>query len=93
VAATTDIRGERQILLSELQNQQQAIMQSINATTEKAIQDIDSRSRSLIDHFFVRAFELVLFTLALCALIGWILLRRFASIRPQRDKRLYDRAA
>jgi len=93
VAATTDLRGERQILLSELQNQQQAIMQSINATTEKAIQDIDSRSRSLIDHFFVRAFELVLFTLALCALIGWILLRRFASIRPQRDKRLYDRAA
>jgi hypothetical protein len=94
LAATTDLRGERQILLNELQRQQASIVQSVNAATEKAIQDVDRRSRSLIDHFFVRALELVLFTLALCALIGWILLRRFAPFRRQQSfQQPYDRAA
>jgi hypothetical protein len=93
LAGTADLRTERQILLNESRNQEAAILQSVNASTEKAIQDIDRRSRILIDHFFVRALELVLFTLAVCALIGWILLRRFAPTRPQRAERQYDRAA
>lgn len=91
LAATKDLRGERQILFDELQKQQTSIMQSLNAATEKAIDDVDRRSRSLIDHFFVRALELVLFTLVLCALIAWILLRRFAPDRPQRVQPIYDR--
>jgi hypothetical protein len=93
LAGTADLRTERQILLNESRNQEAAILQSVNASTEKAIQDIDRRSRILIDHFFVRALELVLFTLAVCALIGWILLRRFAPTRLQRAERQYDRAA
>lgn len=93
LVATADLRAERQILLNEARNQEAAVLQSVNASAEKAIQDIDRRSRTLIDHFFVRALELVLFTLALCALIGWILLRRFGPTRSQRAERLYDRAA
>ena len=93
LAATADLRGERQILLNELDNHEASITQSVNATADRAIQDIDRRSRSLIDHFFVRALELVLITLALCALVGWLLLRRFAPTRPQHGERLYDRAA
>jgi len=92
-AATADLRGERQLVLDALQNQETGLMKSVTAVTDKAIQDIDGRSRSLIDHFFVRALELVLLTLALCSLAAWILLRRFAPNRPLRGERSYDRAA
>lgn len=92
-AATADLRGERQIFLDSLKSQETSIMNTLSAASDKAIRDIDQRSRGLIDHFFVRALEVVLFTLALCSLAGWILLRRFAPKRPQGGERIYDRAA
>lgn len=93
LAATADLRGERQMVLDALENQETAIMKSVNAASDKAIQDIDRRSRGLIDHFFVRALELVLLTLALCSFAAWVLLRRFAAKRPDRGEKLFDRAA
>jgi hypothetical protein len=55
--------------------------------------DLDTRSRGLIDHLFVRALQLVLLTLILCSVAAWILLRRFSARRPERGERLHDRAA
>jgi hypothetical protein len=93
LAATTDFRGERQAVLGALHNEETAVANDINATSEKALKELDSRGRSLIDHFFLRALELVLLTLLLCSLVAWILLRRFIPKRPNRGERLYDRAA
>ena len=93
LAATSDLRAERQIVLDALRNQEVAVMNEVNATSEKAIRDLDARGRGLIDHFFLRAFELVLLTLVLCSLVAWLLLRRFAARRPDRGEQLYDRAA
>jgi hypothetical protein len=80
-------------VLDAIHSDEVAATNQINATVEKSLKDLDARSRSLIDHFFVRALELVLLTLALCALVGWFLLRRFAVRRPERSGRVYDRAA
>jgi hypothetical protein len=93
LAGTADLRGERQIILDAIHNDEVAAMNEINGTVDKSLKDLDARSRSLVDHFFVRALELVLITLALCALVGWFLLRRFAVRRPERGERVYDRAA
>ena len=93
LAATADLQNERQIVLDALHSEQTAAMTAFNAASEKAIKDLDSSGRRLIDHFFLRALELVLLTLVLCALMAWILLRRFSSRRPYRSQRSYDRAA
>jgi hypothetical protein len=94
LAATADFRGERQAVLDALHNEEAAVMNDVNAASEKALKDLDSRGRGLIDHFFLRALELVLLTLVLCSLVSWILLRRFMPRRPgDRGERLYDRAA
>jgi hypothetical protein len=93
LAGTADLRGERQIVMDAIHNDEVAAMNEINATVEKSLKDLDARSRSLIDHVFVRALELVLITLVLCALVGWFLLRRFSARRPKRSERVYDRAA
>jgi len=93
LAATADLQKERQIVLDALHNEQTAVMTSFNAASEKAIKDLDTRSRSLIDHFFLRALELVVLTLILCALVAWILLRRFSPRLWDREQRSYDRAA
>jgi hypothetical protein len=93
MAATADLRGERQLVLEAVHNDQVEFMNGLNTTAENAIKDFDARGRGLIDHFFVRAIELMLLTLALCSLAAWILLRRFAGRRPDRGERLYDRAA
>lgn len=85
LAATADLRRERQIVLDSVRN-------DINDMSEKAIKDLDTRFRGLIDHFFVRALELLLLTLVLCSLVAWILLRRFAARRSDRDEKLYNRA-
>jgi hypothetical protein len=50
-------------------------MNDVNAQSEKTLKDLDSRGRGLIDHFFLRALELMLLTLVLCSLVLWILLR------------------
>lgn len=79
LAATEDIRGERRAVFDALNNQEQVIIKDLNTTSEKVLQDFDNRSRRLIDHFFLRALELVLFTILLCSLIGWLLLRWFVT--------------
>jgi hypothetical protein len=93
LAATADLRGERQIVLDALHNEQVAVMNDLHAASEQAIKDFDSKARGLIDHFFLRALELLLLALVLCSFVAWIMLRRF-TIRPRdRGERLYDRAA
>jgi len=52
-------------------------MNSIRGMSEATIKEMDNRGRVLIDHFFVRALELLLLTLALLALGAWLLLRMF----------------
>jgi hypothetical protein len=93
LAATADLRGERQVVLDALHGEETAVMNDFKAMSEQSIQDLDARSRSLIDHFFLRAFELTIFTLVLCSLVAWILLRRFAAKPTDRGDRLLDRAA
>ena len=75
LAATADLRGERQAVLAAVYNEEAAVMNDVNAQSEKTLKDLDSRGRGLIDHFFLRALELVLLTLVLCSLVLWILLR------------------
>jgi hypothetical protein len=75
LAATADLRGERQAVLAALYNGEAAVMNDVNAQSEKTLKDLDSRGRGLIDHFFLRALELMLLTLVLCSLVLWILLR------------------
>jgi hypothetical protein len=75
LAATADLRGERQAVLAALYNEEAAVMNDVNAQSEKTLKDLDNRGRGLIDHFFLRALELVLLTLVLCSLVLWILLR------------------
>jgi len=77
LAATADLRGERQVVLNDVHNQEAAVLSDIDAEREKTIKEFDSGGRRLIDHFFVRALELVLLTLGLCFVVSWILLRRF----------------
>jgi hypothetical protein len=93
LAATEDLRGERQIVLDAVHNEQVAVMSDFKTAGDKAIQDLNASGRSLIDHFFVRALELMLLTLLLFSLAGWILMRRFAATPPDSAERIYDRAA
>lgn len=94
LAATADLRGERQIVLDAFHNERLAATNDFNAGSDKALKDLDAKARSLIDHFFVRALELVLLTVILCSLAAWILLRKVAGGRVDRGGgRLYDRAA
>jgi hypothetical protein len=93
LAATADFRGERQIVLDALHNEQAAIMNDLDSTSEKWLASFDTRARGLIDHFFLRGLELVLIVVALCSLVAWLLMRRFAGGRRDRGERLYDRAA
>jgi hypothetical protein len=93
LAATADLRAERQIVLDAVHQEQIAAMKDLNAVGEQAINDLDKRSRRLVDHFFWRAIELVVITLLLSLLLVWILLRRLTSrgLSPRREE--YRRAA
>ena len=93
LAATADLRGERQVVLDSIRNDELAVMNDLSTMSDKTVRDLDARGRSLIDHFFLRALELMLLTLVLFSLMAWILLRRFSSRPRDRDKRLLDRAA
>jgi len=93
LAATADLRKERQIVLDALHNEQTAVMGDLHAASDKAIKEFDARSRGLIDHFFLRALEVVLLALVLYALATWLVLRRFAIRRRYPGERSYDRAA
>jgi len=94
LAATADFRGERQVVLDALHNEQVAVMNELHAASDEAIKDFDAKARGLIDHFFLRALQLVLLALVLCSLVAWLLLRRRFTIRRRdRGEGLYDRAA
>ncbi len=93
LAATAELRGERQVVLDALHNDEVEALTDVRAMSDKAIQDLDTRGRGLIDHFFMRALELMLFMLGLCSLVAWLLLRRFTPKTPVRVEKSWDRAA
>ncbi len=95
LGATSDLRGERQVVLDALHSEQVEAMNSIRGMSEATMKEVDNRGRSLIDHFFVRALELLLLTLALLAIGAWLLLRMFARSagRGGEGERVLYRAA
>jgi hypothetical protein len=93
LATTADMRGERQVVLDAIHDDEVAGMNDVKAMSDKAIQDLDARGRSLIDHFFIRALELMLLAFVLCSLVVWMLLRRFPAKASERSQKLLDRAA
>ena len=93
LATTAQIQEERKVALEELRGQEIAVMNEFKAFSEKAIQDLDTRGRSLINYFFLRALELMLLMLLLCSLLVWVVLRRFVGGPPGRSARPLGRAA
>ena len=93
LAATADMRGERQVVLDALHNDEVAAINDFQAMSDKAIRDLDARGRGLIDHFFMRALELMLLAFVLCFLVAWMLLRSFPAKASERGAKLLDRAA
>jgi hypothetical protein len=93
LAATADMRGERQVVLDALHNDEVAAMNDVNAMRDKAIQDLDARGRGLIDHFFIRALELMLLAFVLCSPVVWMLLRRSPEKASKRGEKFLDRVA
>jgi hypothetical protein len=65
----------------------------LDTAEDRAIPDLNASGSRLIDHFFVRALELMLLTLVLFSVLAWLLLRRFAARPPDHVERIYDRAA
>jgi hypothetical protein len=86
LGVTSDLRGERQVVLAALHNEQVEAMNSIRGMGEATLKEVDNRGRSLIDHFFVRALELILLTLVLVAIGAWLLLRQFTRTEGRRDE-------
>jgi len=93
LGATSDLRGERQVVLGALHSEEVEAMNSIRGMSEATIKEMDNRGRVLIDHFFVRALELLLLTLALLALGAWLLLRMFTRTAGRGGERVLYRAA
>ena len=93
LAATSDLRGERQAVLDALHNEEVEAMNSIRGISEATLKQMENRGRTLIDHFFVRALELLLLTLALLALGAWLMLRMFIRSRGGEGERILYRAA
>ncbi len=93
LGATSDLRGERQIVLEALHNEQVEAMNSIRGMGESTLKEMDNRGRALIDHFFVRALELLLLTLVLLAIGAWLLLRMFTRTAGRGGERVLYRAA
>ena len=77
LATTAEIREERRAAMEVLRNQEIAVMKEFEEISKRAIQDLDTRERGLINFFFLRAVELMLLTLVLCSLLAWVLMRRF----------------
>jgi hypothetical protein len=77
LATTAEIRGERRAAMEVLRSQEIAVMKEFEEISKRAIQDLDTRERGLINFFFLRALELMLLTLVLCCLLTWALMRRF----------------
>jgi hypothetical protein len=81
VAATADLRGERQIVLDAVHQEEANAVSDLHRLSQQTLNDVDKRSRRIVDHFLWRAFELVLLTLGLFFLVTWVLLRQFTSKR------------
>jgi len=77
LATTEQISQERRAAMEALRGQEIAAMNEFEAMSKRAIQDLDTRGRGLINLFFLRALELMLLMLVLCALLAWVILRRF----------------
>jgi hypothetical protein len=77
LATTAEIREERRVSMEALRGQEIVVMKEFEEISKRAIQDIDTRERSLINFFFLRFLELMLLTLVLCSLLAWVLMRRF----------------
>lgn len=84
IATTAEIREERRAAMEVLRNQEIAMMKEFEEISKRAIQDLDTRERGLINFFFLRALELMLLTLVLCCLLGWVLMRRFVPASRSR---------
>ena len=95
LGATSDLRGERQVVLDALHSEQVEAMNSIRGMGVATVKEMDNRGRSLIDHFFVRALELILLTLVLLAIGAWLMLRMFtrSAGRGGAEERVIYRAA
>jgi hypothetical protein len=89
LATTAEFREELRLVLKELRGQEADVMSEFKTLGANAIDGVDTRGRSLINYFFLRALELMLLMLALCSLIVWVLLRRF--IEASRSMRTIDR--
>jgi hypothetical protein len=89
LATTAEFREELRLLLKELRGQEADVMSEFKTLGTNAIDGVDTRGRSLINYFFLRALELMLLMLALCSVIVWVLLRRF--IEASRSMRTIDR--
>jgi hypothetical protein len=77
LATTAELSEQRRATLEALRVQEIAVMNEFEAMSKRAIQDLDTRGRGLINLFFLRALELMLLMLVLCSLLAWVLLRRF----------------
>ena len=104
IALTADISRERQAaiagtgaeakkVLDTLHDERMAATSDIRSAGEKTLQDFDSRARSLTNRLFLFALGLMLLTMVLSSIVAWLLLRRFAGVRPAQDQMLHDRAA
>jgi hypothetical protein len=81
LAATADLRGERQIVLDAVHQEEANAVSDLHRLSQQTLNDVDKRSRRIVDHFFWRAIEFVLLTLGLFFLVTWVLLRQFTSKR------------
>jgi hypothetical protein len=84
LATTAEIREERRTAMEVLRVQEIAMMKEFDEISKRAIQDLDTRERGLINYFFLRALGLMLLTLVLCSLLAWVLLRRFVPALRRR---------
>ena len=92
-AAIAGISAEVQKMLESLHDERLAATSDLSAASEKTLQDFDSRARALTNRLFLFALGLMLLTIVLLSIVGWLLLRRFTAARPVRDQMLHDRAA
>jgi hypothetical protein len=92
VLATADLSKERQIVLDAIHEEEIAAMTDLNTLSQQTLNDLDKRSRRLLNYFLWRVIALVVVTLFLSFLIAWILLRRSISRGVER-REYYGRAA
>jgi t-SNARE complex subunit (syntaxin) len=79
IAATTDLSNERGIVLNAIHEEEIAAMTDLNTLSQQTLNDLDKRSRRLLNYLFCLGITLVLITLVVCFVFAWILLQRFSS--------------